>query len=96
MATVCYNLFTHYVAYEADQPQRESLNFIKDCMLPIMTSDESQSFYYQVIETFLNKPEKHFSQKAVLEALDQFNVPESDLIMYMATRLGLGVDSSVF
>lgn len=44
------------------------------------------------INKFLSKPETHFSQAAVVQALDSMSISESDLAIYLAAKLGINND----
>lgn len=92
ISDVCLELFTHLVVFEEQQIRQTTLNFLFFCVFAYMDEDEKRQFYFKTIDKFLNTPETHFSQKAVIEALNTLKVPESDLILYMAQKLNLNTD----
>lgn len=54
-----------------------------------MTEEEKRTFYRTVIDKFLTKPNEIISQKAVVESLLNIEIPETDLVLYLANGLGL-------
>lgn len=69
--------------YDNGQVRKDILEFITDCLYPIMMTDEKKVFTFRVIGEFLSKSETTFSQKSVLESLNILGVPEGELISYM-------------
>ena len=60
--------------------------------MPILTEDEKKQFFRTTLEQFLRKPEKCISQKGVIQALSQLNVPSDVLIGYLGETLGMSQD----
>jgi hypothetical protein len=60
-----------------------------------MTDKEKNEFYFEAIERFLIKPQSHYSQLAVVQGLNEFEIPLVDLMQYLAKKIGIeeGVES---
>lgn len=91
LVAVARELFRSLVAYE--QVTRSLLlAVIKDRIWSIMEPAEKTSFFGALVQEYLSKPERSFSQRAVVEALDTLRLPVGDLISFLVGTLGLGLE----
>ena len=87
LANVAINLFTHYVVNESGKSVDDMLQFIKECLLKFMTAEEKDNFFRMTIQRFLFAPQKTISQKAVVQALSQLEIPATNLIQFLSEHL---------
>lgn len=72
------------------QVKQDALNFITDCLYPVMTTEETRGLTFKIIEEFLSTPQSTFSQMAVLDSLSTLGIPEGELISFMINKLNIG------
>ena len=65
------------------------VSFLKECILPLLNKDEQRKLFKAVLSEFLRVPEKKISQKSVIQAVSQLNIPSSVLIGYLGEVLGM-------
>ena len=87
LANVAINLFTHYVVNESGKSVDDMLQFIKECLLKFMAAEEKDTFFRMTIQRFLFTPQKTISQKAVVQALSQLEIPATTLIQFLSEYL---------
>jgi hypothetical protein len=68
MLDFCLEYFTRLIVNESGSVQADSIRFLKECLLDIVSPDEAQKFICRIIDEFLSAPINHISQKAVIEA----------------------------
>lgn len=66
LPSICFNIFRHLVVYESGRSRTDAISFIQSVIMPLMTEQEKQSFYFEAIEQFLVTPQVAFSQLAVV------------------------------
>lgn len=89
MVTVACELFRSLVAFEK-VTRAPVLAVIKERIWTLMDSTEKTTLFGALVHEYLSKPERTFSQKAVVEALDSLRLPAGDLIFFLVQTLGLG------
>lgn len=85
-------LFRNFVAFERGTTRSHVLNLIKERVWPLMDSSERAAFFSSVVKEFLSEPENGFSQKSVVDAIDALHIPAGDLIWFLSSTLGLGME----
>ena len=83
--------FEHLVVYESMKARTDGLSFIQSVIVDLMTDKEKNEFYFEAIERFLVKPQSHYSQLAVVQGLNEFEIPLVDLMQYLANRVNLAL-----
>jgi hypothetical protein len=59
-----------------------------------MDSGDRYDFFKRIADEFLSCPLKDISQKAIINALDLLDVPNSLIMMYLTERLGFNLDDN--
>ena len=89
IADFCLEYFTRLVVNEQGPVQTDSIKFLKECLLELITLEEKQTFICRIIDEFLSVPLSHISQKAVIEALVQVGFCDKVLITYLVEKLDI-------
>lgn len=92
MVKVAQELFRTFVAFERGSTRSHVLGLIKDRIWSLMDAKEQSELFSSIFRQFLSGPERGFSQKAVVDALDALRIPAGDLIWFLSQTLSLGSD----
>ena len=56
------------IVNESGSVQSDSIKFLKECLLELVSPNDVQKFICRIIDEFLSAPINYISQKAVIEA----------------------------
>ena len=83
------------MAQERGTTQRHLHGLIKESLWPRMDEDERYLFFSSVADKFLARPSAQVSQKAIVNALDNLEIPNGDIMRYIVERLKIPTDDSI-
>ena len=82
-------LFRDFIVFNAGDPREEMTLFIQNVLLQETTDAEWVKLMLEIVEDFLSKSHAFYSQKALIDCLEKFNIPEGELLSYLAKKLKL-------
>ena len=82
-------LFRNFIVFNSGYPQEEMLLFIQNVLIPEISESDWIKMVLEILEDFLSKPYAFYSQKAVINSLEKFNIPEGELLSFITKKLKL-------
>jgi len=89
IVTLIKVLFRDFIVFNSGYPREEMLAFIKNILLQESSESEWVKLILEIVEDFLSKSQTVYSQKNVIECLEEFNIPEGELLSYLAKKMKL-------
>ena len=80
LVDLCLILAKHFVVYGSGKSRQTILDFLKICLLEMLSAEEKHLFFSQIIQQFLRNPTKNASQKSLIESLSKLQISLDDLI----------------
>ncbi len=89
VVTLIKVLFRDFVVFNAGYPREEMLQFIQNVLLQEASEAEWIKLILEIVEDFLSRSQTLYSQKSVIDCLERFNIPEGELLSYLAKKMRL-------
>eukprot|EP01022_Parablepharisma_sp_SALTPOND_P020985 TRINITY_DN395_c0_g1_i1.p1 TRINITY_DN395_c0_g1~~TRINITY_DN395_c0_g1_i1.p1 ORF type:complete len:5656 (-),score=802.26 TRINITY_DN395_c0_g1_i1:1614-18581(-) len=95
VVTLIKVLFRDFVVFNAGYPREEMLHFIQSILLQEASEAEWIKLILEIVEDFLSQSQTAYSQKGVIDCLEKFNIPEGELLSYLAKKMKLSEERYV-
>ena len=89
VVTLIKTLFRDFIVFNSGYPRSEMLAFIQNVLLQEASEAEWIKLLLEIVEDFLSKSETVYSQTSVIACLEKFNIPEGELLSYLAKKMKL-------